>query len=48
MGTGFLFFKNPVEGDDDVSLPFDGHYDAITKIADLFYAAFKISSEDLS
>jgi hypothetical protein len=46
-GHGFLFFKNPVEGEDDVSVPFDGHYDAISKIADLFYTAFKVSSEDL-
>jgi len=42
-GHGFLFFKNPVEGEDDVSLPFDGHYDAISKIADLFYEAIKVS-----
>jgi len=44
-GHGFLFFKNPVEGEDDVSLPFDGHYDAISKIADLFYEAFKASED---
>lgn len=44
-GHGFLFFKNPVEGADDVSLPFDGHYDAISKIADLFYEAFKASED---
>jgi hypothetical protein len=36
-------YPNCAHREDDVSLPFDGHYDAISKIADLFYEAFKVS-----
>jgi hypothetical protein len=46
-GHGFLFFKNPVEGKDDVSVPFDGHYDAIIYLAGLMYEALKIAQEEV-
>jgi hypothetical protein len=45
-GHGFLFFKNPLEGEDDVSVPFDGHYDAIVYLAGLMYEALKIAEEE--
>lgn len=42
-GHGFLFFKNPVEGEEDISVPFDGHYDAIVYLAGLLYEALKVA-----
>jgi len=45
-GHGYLFFKNPLEGEDDVSVPFDGHYDALVYLAGLLYEAFKVAGAD--
>ena len=42
-GHGFLFFKNPIKGEDDVSVPFDGHHDAIVYLAGLLYEALKVA-----
>jgi hypothetical protein len=45
-GHGYLFFKNPVEGEDDVSVPFDGHYDALVYLAGLMYEALKVAGAE--
>lgn len=44
-GHGFLFFKNPVKGEEDISVPFDSYYDAIIYLAKAFYAAQKIAEK---
>lgn len=44
-GHGFLFFKNPVKGEDDLSVPFDTYYDAIIYLTQAFYVAQKIAEK---
>lgn len=44
-GHGFLFFENPVKGEDDISVPFDGHFDAMVYLAEAFYLAHKIAKK---
>jgi hypothetical protein len=44
-GHGFLFFKNPTKGEDDLSVPFDSYYDALVYLAQLFYVAQKIAAK---
>ena len=45
-GHGYLFFKNPLEGEEDVSVPFDGHYDAVVYLAGLMYEALQVAEAD--
>jgi hypothetical protein len=45
-GHGYLFFKNPVEGEEEVSVPFDGHYDALVYLAGLMYEALKVAGAE--
>lgn len=44
-GHGYLFFENPVKGDEDISVPFDRFYDAITFLSMAFYEAQKIAEK---
>jgi hypothetical protein len=44
-GHGYLFFKNPVKGEDDISVPFDGYYDAMIYLGQAFYLAQKIAEK---
>jgi hypothetical protein len=44
-GHGYLFFRNPVKGEEDISVPFDSYYDAIIYLAQAFYMAQKIAAK---
>ena len=44
-GHGFLFFKNPVKGQEDISVPFDSYYDAIVYLTQAFYTAQRIAEK---
>lgn len=46
-GHGFIFFKNPTEGEDDLSQPFDGHHDAVVYLAGYLYKALKVAQEEV-
>lgn len=47
-GHGYLFFENPIKGKDDISVPFDGFYDAITFLSIAFYEAQKVAEKQPS
>jgi len=46
-GNGFIFFENPIDGEDDLSQPFDGHHDAIVYLAGYLYQALKVAKEEV-
>jgi len=46
-GHGYIFFKNPKEGEEDLSQPFDGHHDAIVYLAGYLYEALKVAKEEV-
>jgi hypothetical protein len=43
-GHGYLFFKNADNGS-EISIPFDGHYDAMVYLAGYLYKALKVAKE---
>jgi len=44
-GHGYLFFENAWDGS-EISVPFDGHHDAMVYLAAYLYEAFKVAKAD--